>query len=217
MDFIFDPSLVLYLPLHERDGATLYSKEGYGHRATVNGAVWTAQGMNFDGSDDKVTLNDNVIGSPLNFTTGDFTLEFWVNIDVLGPSDYRNIISRGVHETDGYYVDARENDKLRFSTDRAGISYGINFGGFFSAGAWLHGAVTKSGGSAVIYRNGAIFATQGGYGEPQSNDRPTRTGIYGDGTSNPMDGTIGEVRVYNRALSALEVQHNYLATKWRYQ
>ena len=30
-------------------------------------------------------------------------------------------------------------------------------------------------------------------------------------------GLIGEVRIYRRALTPTEVQHNYLATKWRYQ
>jgi len=30
-------------------------------------------------------------------------------------------------------------------------------------------------------------------------------------------GMIGEVRIYNRALTLLEIQHNYMATKARYQ
>ena len=32
-----------------------------------------------------------------------------------------------------------------------------------------------------------------------------------------FDGLIGEVRIYKRALTPLEVQHNYLATKGRYR
>ena len=35
--------------------------------------------------------------------------------------------------------------------------------------------------------------------------------------AHPWDCYIGEVRLYNRRLTPLEVQHNYLATKWRYQ
>jgi len=31
-----------------------------------------------------------------------------------------------------------------------------------------------------------------------------------------FDGRIGEVRLYNRALTPLEIENNYLATKWRY-
>jgi len=30
-------------------------------------------------------------------------------------------------------------------------------------------------------------------------------------------GTVGEFRIYNRALTSQEIQHNYLMTKWRYR
>jgi hypothetical protein len=32
-----------------------------------------------------------------------------------------------------------------------------------------------------------------------------------------FDGTIGEVLIYNLALSAAELMHNYLSTRWRYK
>ena len=32
-----------------------------------------------------------------------------------------------------------------------------------------------------------------------------------------INATIGEVAIYNRALSSPEIQRNYLATKWRYR
>ena len=32
-----------------------------------------------------------------------------------------------------------------------------------------------------------------------------------------LPGIIGEIRIYNRALTPGEIQHNYLATKWRYR
>ena len=37
------------------------------------------------------------------------------------------------------------------------------------------------------------------------------------GAGEQLGGTMGEVRIYNRALTPLEIQHNYLATKWRYK
>ena len=54
MNFIFDPSLVLYLPLHQRDGSSFMSKDAYGHVCTVTGAVWTPEGRLFDGVDDYI-------------------------------------------------------------------------------------------------------------------------------------------------------------------
>ena len=56
MDFIFDPSLVLYLPLYELDGASFMSKDAYGHLCTVTGATWTPRGRSFDGTDDHIAL-----------------------------------------------------------------------------------------------------------------------------------------------------------------
>lgn len=39
----------------------------------------------------------------------------------------------------------------------------------------------------------------------------------GAGAGQPFQGTIGEVRIYSRALAPAEIKRNYLATKWRYQ
>ena len=72
MDFIFDPSMVLYLPLYELDGASFMSKDAYGHLCTVTGALWTSQGRDFDGIDDSITL-------PTAFDSlTDLTLEAWL-------------------------------------------------------------------------------------------------------------------------------------------
>jgi len=51
MDFIFDPSLVLCLPLYERDGSSFPSRDTYGHLCTVTGALWRENGHYFGGLD----------------------------------------------------------------------------------------------------------------------------------------------------------------------
>ena len=75
MDFIVDPSLVLYLPLYKKDGSSFVSGEGYGHLGTVSGALWRPNGRYFDGVDDKINLPDV---SPLS-PTSQITLEAWFN------------------------------------------------------------------------------------------------------------------------------------------
>ena len=57
MDFIFDPSLVLYLPLGQLDGTSFVSQDAYGHLCTVTGTVWGSRGRYFDGADDLVNAN----------------------------------------------------------------------------------------------------------------------------------------------------------------
>ncbi|MBI2851406.1 MAG: hypothetical protein HYX80_10305 [Chloroflexi bacterium] len=73
MDFIRDPSLMLYLPLYKRDGGAFESHDGYGHPATVSGALWRPGGRYFDGIDDKVNLPDVPALSPAS----QITLEAW--------------------------------------------------------------------------------------------------------------------------------------------
>jgi len=50
-DFIFDPSLVLYLPLYQLDGWAFMSRDAYGHLCSVTGAKWTPQGRDLDEQD----------------------------------------------------------------------------------------------------------------------------------------------------------------------
>jgi len=42
-------------------------------------------------------------------------------------------------------------------------------------------------------------------------------GLLAGGNTNDFTGTIGEVQVYSRVLTPLEIHQNYLVTKWRYQ
>ena len=65
----------------------------------------------------------------------------------------------------------------------------------------------------------ATWAYGGGTGgvAPQTTVAILQLGAISRGTAELWNGLIDEVRIYNRALTPLEIQHNYLATKWRYQ
>jgi hypothetical protein len=73
--------------------------------------------------------------------------------------------------------------------------------------AWQHIAVTVvNGGAAQFYLNGApagSFAVNGLFGA--TNDNPLYIGNRGDFTTTPMDGLIDELRIYDNALSPLDV------------
>ena len=95
-----------------------------------------------------------------------------------------------------------------------------------SDAAWHHIMVTWNGintiGSTVIYVDSAVDAlsadTKGGTGyTPYDGVANVEIGRYFGSDVYCFDGWIGEVCIYNRALSAQEIQHIYLATKWRYR
>jgi len=73
--FIYDPTLVLYLPLRELDaGKTpgyFTSRDHYGHLVTRRGAIWTPSGCYFNGTDDWLDCGDH---ASLNFGSGVFSL-----------------------------------------------------------------------------------------------------------------------------------------------
>ncbi|MDO8687497.1 MAG: hypothetical protein Q7K41_02790, partial [Dehalococcoidales bacterium] len=82
MDFIFDPSLVLYLPLYEPDSSSLMSKDAYGHLAAVTGATWGTLGRTFDGSDDQIDCGNasSLVTAFGGDTTGSYTYLWWQKV-----------------------------------------------------------------------------------------------------------------------------------------
>src|SRR4030095_2439569 len=72
-------------------------------------------------------------------------------------------------------------------------------------GNWTHVALTYDGAALRLYVNGTVVATQAAAGTVEANTKPLRIGgnvPYGEF----FQGIIDEVRVYNRALSAAEIQ-----------
>lgn len=214
MDFIFDPSLVLYLPLYELDGASFMSRDAYGHLATVTGALWTPQGRSFDGLDDKINCGHH---SAFDITEA-ITLEAWVRVK--GPTwdDAGGIISKRVQGVDyeWYIRTAAANTFWGGVSTSSGEKLVGNNGGL-TTDTWYHLVLVYDRISVRIYVNGALDST------PTAGTDAINTGVsdvhIGWYYSNvyAFDGRIGEVRIYNRALTLLEIKHNYLTTKWRYQ
>jgi hypothetical protein len=81
---------------------------------------------------------------------------------------------------------------------------------------WINvtNTVTASGVS-TLYVNGVSTYTVTGY--TYGNGTPSRLGIGADpGGQEPFQGNISQVSIYNRALTAAEIQQNYNALKSRY-
>ncbi len=212
-DFIFDPSLVLYLPLGKLDGASFMSKEARGYLCTVTGASWRPGGREFDGSDDKIVIPHHTSLNP-----PEFTVEAWIKPDVAAKG---SVIVGKFHHTnsEGYVLFQHTTYGL------TGYVYGS--GGYvyargassLTAGQWYHAAYTYNGSVLNLYRdsqNKDLNRVAPNY------DVSSEDLVVGQRTDSPsatyaFDGVIGEVRIYNRALTSLEIQRNYLATKWRYQ
>jgi hypothetical protein len=195
--------LVAAYGFNEGIGPTVGDASGNGNTGTIAGATWTAGhtggALSFDGVDDWVTVNDS---PSLALTTG-MTLEAWILPATV--TGWRTVILKERPAGLAYAL---------YSSNNAGLSAGyVNIGADTAAngtsplalGTWSHLAVTFDGTTLQLYVNGAPVGTIGVPGSITTSALPLRFGgnsIW----SEFFSGRIDDVRMYNRALSAAEVQ-----------
>jgi len=206
--FIFDPTLVLYLPLYNLDGASFMSKDAYGHLCTVTGAIWRPDGRYLDGLDDKLDLGSDFIG------TTALTIMAWIYPEGWGGLNYGRVLDNG--KTRFMLRNNTSQQTLAFNSD--GSTWTEAATGAISLDAWQFAAVTRTAvGVANFYVNGEASGTADqDSGTPAAATTNLYIGCRSDDAVT-FEGTIGEVFVHNRVLTPQEIQRNYLATKWRYR
>ena len=208
MDFIHDPALRLYLPLYELDGSPFMSKDAYGHLNTATGTRWTLQGRAFNATTDKVV----VPASPsLTFGTGNWSWLTWVKMPraknkfILGKGGVGDVAWRA-EVTAGA-------TRLYFKGEASFVSANA----LFDHNTLTFLAAVRVGNDCLFYRNGVLFSTSVGALTTGNDDTDTDLFIGSrTGATTALDGTMGEILMYSRDLTPFEIQHKYLATKWRY-
>jgi len=218
VDFIYDPSLVLYLPLWKLDGSSFADRSAYGHLCTVTGALWTPHGRDFDGDDYIELTDDGVATSPLNFTSGNFTIMVWLKISVLDAT--RVIYQRGLYNTDGFYWMLLSNGDLDSYSNQADANQrNLSTVGDIVVDEIALVTLVRTGTAITMYKNTDLLtlATTTAITDPATCSRTAKIGVHDDKAQRFWKGSMGEFWIYNRALTPLEIQHNFLATKWRYR
>lgn len=227
-DFIVDSSLVLYLPLYLLKGSKFKSVDRYGHTCTVTEALWQPDGRYFDGTNDDISVPDH---TSLQMTDG-LTVEMWVRstdgYSVAGEEYVIFIDKQATPANTGwrfywYYLDPGAVRFATINTTQAAwqIAY---YETDMAAGTWYHIVATlyvpDPSGGEPRYRKVYVDTVKGtDQDSTDALEASTATLHIGNsrGVGQWHKGDIGEVRIYNRALSATEIAHNYKATAWRYQ
>jgi hypothetical protein len=197
------PGLVAAYGFNEGSGTVVNDASGNGNNGTINGATWTTSGkygnaLNFNGTNALVTINN---AASLQLTTG-MTLEAWVYPTVSGPW-WGDVIYKG---NDNYYLEGT-SDNSGFPAMGATLPgtpplYGT---GVLALNTWAHLAATYDGATMRLYVNGVQVASRAQTGTIVTSTNPLQIGgdsIYGQ----YFTGRIDEVRIYNRALSAAQIQ-----------
>jgi hypothetical protein len=215
-DFILpkkDPSLVLYLPLYELDGASFMSKDAYGHLCTATGALWTPRGRDHDGLDDKISVPHN---AALDFAADDFTILGWFYHHSI--PDWAEYSAKSLDANNRWLWYWHSDTPLCFSAyvggaTKANYKSTTLVRSAITLNSWYFMELKRTGISLTMSMNGTNIALT--TLTAISTNSITNTGNGRIGLAH--DGLAGEIWWYKRSLSPLETEFIRLATRWRYQ
>ncbi len=212
----FETGLVGYWPMDEGTGTTAYDASGYGYNGTlVNGPTWqfgtsckVGDCLSFNGSNNYISLPSGT------YFSGPFTITSWVYV-----RSYNNW-SRLLDFGNGAGSD---NVLFAISQGTSGDAYleswnGGTRGFSLSSGAplplnqWVFLVGEANGQNATIYLNGQPWVTMA---TTFTATNVTRTMNYIAQSNWSADSyanaSFDDIRIYNRALSAQEIQDLYNA------
>jgi hypothetical protein len=189
-------------------GTTVYDRSGQGNNGTLtNGPTITegrvGQALSFDGVDDYVNVGS---ASSLNVAAGDFSLCAWFK--TTGTEE--DMIGKGA-STGGYLLMSYLT-KLRGHVWTTTSANTIDSVAVVNDGSWHFGCQTVDSTKIYLYIDGILDNSQNLTGTKTGNSNLVGIGCrIGNGCSASQHfiGTLDEVRIYNRALSATEVQDLY--------
>ena len=205
-------------------GANLVSEWKFDDSSSLGKDSWGSNAGTLSGATIPQISTDCVSGSCLNFSGDDYvncgkndslnirdavTISAWVKKTT--HVDYAGVVGKGdvimllddVSSPYSYYFILVDVD--------SGRGY-ANIPNVITLGGWNHIVATWSKGSAMkVYLNG-ILAVTGSVMTKQLKDSSADNLFIGSYLSTyNFNGSIDDVRIYNAAISGLQIQHNYLA------
>lgn len=206
------PGLVAYYKCNENGGTTLInSKTGAG---AVNGTTaaalsWTdspaqfaANAIQFDGTNDFVTIPDN---NTLDISNA-ITLEAWVY--ATKNTGVQNVICKSSGTANTGYIFPRTNDGWANAVIYlyAGGNWRVVSASYPSLNAWHHLAATYDGATIKMYIDGVQVTSVPQTGTIAVNTNPLTLGTQPASGSEYFGGTADEFRVWNVARTQAEIQ-----------
>jgi hypothetical protein len=194
--------LVAAYSFDEGSGTTVFDASAYGNNGGIGGATWTSSGkygnaLVFDGVSALVTINNS---ASLQLSNA-MTLEAWVN-----PSTVNSLFCDAIYKgNDNYYLEGSSPNASVPAMGGTFASMSLYGTAALPVNTWAHLAATYDGTTLRLYVNGVQVASRAQTGAIATSTNPLQIGgdsIYGQF----FQGTIDEVRVYNVALTAAQIQ-----------
>jgi hypothetical protein len=195
-------NLVGYWKFDEGNGTTAYDSSGNGNNGTlVNGPTWvdgkSGKALSFDGIDDYLDAGN---GPSLQFGNN-FTLEAWIKPNNM-VGETLLISKYGSNPPGGFYFETGAHALLLLAYfNGTDWTYAGSSVSTMKLNRWNHIVVTMNDTKTSYYINGLLTGTA-------DNVQMTPNAVNDlniSSASFPFNGTIDEVKIFNRALSAEEV------------
>jgi len=196
--------LVAAYGFNEGTGVQTHDSSGQGNNGTLSNATWTATGkfgsaLSFNGTSAWVTIAD---AASLHLTTG-MTIEAWVN--PTSGTGWRSAILKEAGSGLAWSLYTSNNGSRPAGYAHVSSDVAVTGTAAVPLSTWTHLAITYDGTALKMYVNGTLVRTTALSGAMATSTSALRIGgnsIWGE----YFRGLIDEVRVYNRALSAAEIQ-----------
>ena len=188
---------------------------GYGNNGTIIGATFTKDGKirgayDFDGSVGTEVRIDNT--SEL-YLTSKFTISLWTKVRTKG--NYKRFIGKE-NASDGNYrllMDDSADQKVWFSIRKNSVSFNAISNDALPINVWTMLTGIYNGTGLRLYVDGVPQTTTVAFTESFNLDfNDVLFGTTFDGGSR-LDGTLDEVMIFNKALSATEIWKLYTGSK----
>jgi hypothetical protein len=197
--------LVAFYPFDETSGTTSADVSGNGHNAMMAGATFSVgvQGnaATMSGAGQYVILPAGIVS-----TLASASISAWFSLNDTAINN--RVFDFGTGTTTYMFLTPRQ---VRFGITTTGVNGEQNIIGPMTGATatWQHVAVTLAGATGTVYFNGVAVASNTAMTLKPSSLANTTANWLGRSqyTSDPyLNGKIDNFRIYNRALSAAEVQ-----------
>jgi len=178
------------------------------HGTLQNGVTFVAglidQALSFDGVDDYVRVEHS---SSLNLA--EHTIDAWINPNVqFGASFHGIVVKQNPNNTQrNYYLGLQNDGRIHYSISYPSPFLFLDSNTSIQNGVWTHITATFDGSVMRIYINGQqdAFLNVGSF-VPETTTQPLLIGSTNEPAQTFFNGQIDETSIFNRALSASEIQ-----------
>jgi len=213
--------LVIYYPCDQTTGSTLTDSSDNSRNATLVTGTGGTAGYSFVAGKvnnavhfEKASQGHATLASTGLGTATEMTIAAWVYLN--SSVEWQRVWDFGNSTTTYMFLSPKSSVTkfIRFAITTGGLTteQGLDGTSELAVGAWTHVAVVMGGGNAILYVDGLAMTTKSGMTLRPSDLGNTTSNYIGRSQyasapeSDPyLDGSIDELRVYNRILTPAEI------------